>query len=269
MTLVANPRRIALEAIAEAIRPPPEINLLKWAQANMVFPAGEARPGPYDRSSFVYFDEMLKALGPDDPGPHRHPHGVAQIGKTVLGNVFALGAATVGRGTSWLIHPTIEGAARWSRMKSSPLMRSIPSVAAAFPQRARDAADAILYKERRDGLRRCSYRARTARPRCPGHRAVLARRRSREMGGERRRRSRGSGRQPRPSVRVRENLQDQHAADLSALQDHRNFLAGQPGAAARPVPALPAHARARMGQLPFRATRRSLFRVSELRRRNL
>ena len=141
MTLLANPRRIALEAIAEAIRPPSEINLLKWAEANIVFGAGEARPGPYDRRSFVYFDAVLEALGPNDPCRIVTLMASAQLGKTVLGTGFALGAATVGRGTVMIVHPSIEGASRWSRMKLSPMMRSIPSVAAAFPQRARDAAD--------------------------------------------------------------------------------------------------------------------------------
>src|SRR5208337_2498895 len=43
-------------------------------------------------------------------------------------------------------------AARYSRMKLSPLMRSIPVVSSLFPNRPRDAADAILFKERIDGL---------------------------------------------------------------------------------------------------------------------
>ena len=151
MTLL-NPERVVRLAIAEAVRPPPKVDLLRWAQENVVFEPGSAMPGPYDRRAFVYFDEVLKALGPDDPCRVVTLIGSAQLGKTVLGNIFSLGYGTAGRGTVMIIHPTIEGAARWSRMKLSPMMRSIWSVAAAFPQRARDAADSILYKERRDGL---------------------------------------------------------------------------------------------------------------------
>ena len=147
-----NPERVVRLAIAEAVRPPPKVDLLAWAEENIVFEPGSAMPGPYDRRSFVYFDEPLRALGPDDPCRVVTLMGSAQLGKTVLGNVFALGYGTAGRGTVMIIHPSIEGAARWSRMKLSPMMRSIPSVAAAFLQRARDAADSILYKERRDGL---------------------------------------------------------------------------------------------------------------------
>ena len=58
----------------------------------------------------------------------------------------------MGRGTVLIVHPGLEGASRWSRMKLSPMMRSIPIVASLFPNRPRDASDAILFKERIDGL---------------------------------------------------------------------------------------------------------------------
>jgi phage terminase large subunit GpA-like protein len=147
-----NPERVVRLAIAEAVRPPPKVDLLAWAEENVVFEPGSAMPGPYDRRAFVYFDEVFKALGPDDVCRIVTVKSSAQLGKTTVGNIFSLGYGTTGRGTVMIIHPSIEGAARWSRMKLSPMMRSIPSVAVAFPQRARDAADSILFKERRDGL---------------------------------------------------------------------------------------------------------------------
>jgi phage terminase large subunit GpA-like protein len=58
----------------------------------------------------------------------------------------------MGRGTTLIVHPTIENAARWSRMKLTPMMRRTPVVSPLFPQRPRDAADSVLYKERADGL---------------------------------------------------------------------------------------------------------------------
>ena len=76
----------------------------------------------------------------------------AQLGKTILGNIFALGSVAMGRGTTLIVHPTIENAARWSRMKLAPMMRRTPCVSALFPQRPRDAANSVLYKERADGL---------------------------------------------------------------------------------------------------------------------
>jgi phage terminase large subunit GpA-like protein len=57
-------------------------------------------------------------------------------------------------GTFLYAHPTDNNARRWSRMKLSPMMRATPIVAEQFPQRARDGADNVLFKERRDGLSR-------------------------------------------------------------------------------------------------------------------
>ena len=66
--------------------------------------------------------------------------------------MFALGSAVMGRGTVLIVHPTIDNAGRWSRMKLSPMMRSTPIVSAVFPPRTRDTADAVLFKERVDGM---------------------------------------------------------------------------------------------------------------------
>ena len=43
MTVLADPRRLADEAIAAA-QPPDPINYLQFAEANIVFPPGEPRP---------------------------------------------------------------------------------------------------------------------------------------------------------------------------------------------------------------------------------
>jgi len=150
--LTVNARTLADEAICTALRPGPPVDYLRFAEDNIVFPPGEPRPGPYDRRSFKYFDAILQALSPSDPCRIVTLCASAQIGKTILGNVFALGSVVMGRGTAMIVHPSIENAARWSRMKLSPMMHSIPAVNALFPQRQRAAADAILYKERIDGL---------------------------------------------------------------------------------------------------------------------
>lgn len=152
MSILANPRRLAHEAVAAALRPPEPIDYLQFAQANLVFGPGEPRPGPFDRKAFRYFDAILEALGPNNSCRIVTLCASAQIGKTILGNVFALGSVTMGRGTVLIVHPSLENAARWSRMKLQPMMRSITPVAALFPQRPRDAADAVLFKERIDGL---------------------------------------------------------------------------------------------------------------------
>jgi phage terminase large subunit GpA-like protein len=152
VTVLANPRRIAHEAMAAAWSPPPPVDYLQWATDNVIFAQGEPIPGPYNRANFPYFDEILKALSPDDPCRYVTFIGSAQVGKTVLGNIFALGSVVMGRGTTLVCHPTTDNALRWSKLKLQPMMRSIPVVQENFPQRPRDTSDALLYKERSDGL---------------------------------------------------------------------------------------------------------------------
>jgi phage terminase large subunit GpA-like protein len=152
VTILGNPRRLALEAMAAAWRPPDPIDYLRFAEDNIVFGPGEPRPGPWDRKAFGYFDEILRALGPGDPARIITLQASAQIGKTILGNVFALGSVVMGRATSLVVHPGLEGASRWSKMKLTPAMRGIPVVSALFPNRPRDASDSVLYKQRIDGL---------------------------------------------------------------------------------------------------------------------
>jgi phage terminase large subunit GpA-like protein len=123
VTALANPRRLAHEAMAAAWRPPEPIDYLRFATDHIVFGPGEPRPGPWDRKAFGYFDAILEALGPNDPARIVTLQASAQIGKTILGNVFALGSVVMGRGTSLVVHPGLEGASRWSKMKLVPAMR--------------------------------------------------------------------------------------------------------------------------------------------------
>ncbi len=152
MTVLADPRPLADEAIAAALMPPPPLDYLRFAEDNIVFGDGEPVPGPYNRAAFPYFDEILRALSPSDPARYVTLVASAQIGKTVLGNIFALGSVTMGRGTTLVCHPTIDNALRWSKLKLQPMMRSTPAVQEHFPQRSRDTSDSLLFKGRADGL---------------------------------------------------------------------------------------------------------------------
>jgi phage terminase large subunit GpA-like protein len=153
MMLIANAQRLGLETVAAALEPPPPVDLLAWAERNIVFDDGPF-PGRYSRQLFPFFDEVLKALGPDDPARFVTLCGSAQVGKTVLGLIFALGSMTVSRGSFLYVHPTSDNALRWSKMKLSVMMKSTAVVREQFPQRSRDSLASILYKERVDGLAR-------------------------------------------------------------------------------------------------------------------
>jgi len=149
---VANAERLALQTTADVIEPPPPVDFVQWAEQNIVFSKREGPfEGPYNRDLFGFFDEVLRALSPDDPCRTVTLKGSAQIGKTVVANVFTGGSMAMDPGDFLYVHPTEDNASRWSKLKLVPFIRSTAALSAIFPQRSRDGADSILFKERRDG----------------------------------------------------------------------------------------------------------------------
>ena len=146
---VTDPELLALEAMIAAIEPSPPVDYLSWAENNIVFTERESRfPGPYSRNLFPYFDEILRALSPDDPCRFVTVKGSAQVGKTVVGNIFVAGSIAMGPRDILVVHPTDDNASRWSKLKLAPMMRGTPTLARLFPEKSRDGGDSVLFKER-------------------------------------------------------------------------------------------------------------------------
>jgi phage terminase large subunit GpA-like protein len=142
-----------LEAIAAALVPPPVVDYVRWAEENIEFSKRESPfPGRYNRKLFPYFDAILGALSPDDPCRIVTLMGSAQIGKTVVANVFVGGSMAMDPCDFLFAHPTEDNARRWSRLKLKPFMRGTPALDRIFPERSRDGADSVFMKEHRDGL---------------------------------------------------------------------------------------------------------------------
>lgn len=151
--MLANAEVLALQSLAHAFEPPAPVDYLKWAERHIRFGEGESTfPGPYNRTLFPYFDDVLKALGPDDPCRFVTLMGSAQVGKTVIGNIFAGGSLAMASGNFLYVHPTDTNAELWSKMKFAPMLRAVPELQQKFPQKSRDGADSLSYKERNDGL---------------------------------------------------------------------------------------------------------------------
>ena len=148
-----NPERMAAEAVAAVFDPPPPIDFEAWATDNVVFSKRESPnyPGPYNSDLFCEFNEIFAALGPDDPCRTVTLMKSAQMGGTVVANVFTLGSMDLDPGDLMVVHPTADNAVRWSKMKLVPMLKSTTSMTKIFPQKARDGSDSILFKERVDG----------------------------------------------------------------------------------------------------------------------
>jgi len=152
MTMLFNPERLMYEALADACEPPPPVDYLAWAKDNIVFSERiSAFPGPYREDMFPFFSEILRALSPDDPCSIISLAKSAQVGGTVLANIFLLGTLDLDPCDFLYVHPTEENASRWSKTKLMPLLRETTSVRALFPEAGRDGGNSILYKERVDG----------------------------------------------------------------------------------------------------------------------
>ena len=148
---LANPYRIGLEAAAAVIEPPPPVDFLAWAETNVVFPEGSPFPGPYNRKKFPYFDEILRALSPDDPCRTVTIKKSAQIGGTVVANIFAGGSLAMDPCDFLYVHPTEENASRWSKIKLTAFIRDTPALKKLFSGVSRDGSDSVLFKQTVDG----------------------------------------------------------------------------------------------------------------------
>ena len=228
--LLGNAERLAVEAVAAALEPPPTLDLLAWAERNIVFDDGPFR-GPYSRMLFPFFDEVLRALSPADPCRFVSMTASAQVGKTALATIATLGWMSTSRGSFMVVHPTEDNAIRWARMKLSPMMKSTTIVRDLFPQRANGQLASILYKERKDGLARLLVTGANS-PASLSQVTIdaqvqddLSKFEANSMGDPEL-----DGDQPLARHRRRENFQDQHAVGLARLPHHAQLSRRQPRA---------------------------------------
>jgi phage terminase large subunit GpA-like protein len=150
---LANAGRLAMEALARVFEPPPPVDYLGWAEEHIVFSERESPfPGPFNVSLFPHVPEILKALSPDDPCRIVTLQGSAQIGKTVICNVFLGGSMAMDPCDFLVVHPTDDNAGRWSKLKLSPMLKGTAVLRDLFPEKSRDGGNSVLMKERRDGL---------------------------------------------------------------------------------------------------------------------
>ena len=149
---LANPDRVAAAVIARVVAPPPPVDLEQWAAANIVFGSDSPFPGPYNPERFPFFGEILDALGPDHPARTVVFKKSAQLGGTVLAQIFLGGCLDSDPGPFLYNHPTEPNAIRWSRTKWKPMVRGCQALKDILAAPAsREGGNSLLYQERRDG----------------------------------------------------------------------------------------------------------------------
>ncbi|WP_309628745.1 terminase gpA endonuclease subunit [Brevundimonas sp.] len=147
-----NPERMIAEAVAEVLEPPPPVDYRSWAIDNIEFSDRESPiPGKYNPELFPEFDEILRAASPEDPCRIVTLAKSAQLGGTILANIFTLGSLHMDPCDFLYTHPTDDNGRRWSKLKLKPMLRGTAALAALFPERSRDGGDSVMFKERADG----------------------------------------------------------------------------------------------------------------------
>lgn len=149
---LANPHREVAVVIAQAIAPPPPVDFNRWAVENVRFGAESPFPGPYNPDLFPYFSRPLEVLGPDHPTRVVVWQKSAQIGGTVLGQIFLGGSLDLDPCQFLYVHPTTDNAIRWVKTKWRAMIRQTTALKRLFPDStSRDGTNSTLYQERADG----------------------------------------------------------------------------------------------------------------------
>lgn len=136
----------------EVLEPPPPPDFNRWAVEHVVFGEESPFPGPYDPDRFPYFLRILDCLSPEHPSRIVTFMGSAQIGKSVLCQIFVAASQDLDPAPGIYYHPTEANAVEWARLKWRPMVRASARLKALFGEdRSRDGSQSMLYYERVDG----------------------------------------------------------------------------------------------------------------------
>ena len=137
--------------LIEILTPPP-LDLLHWATDNIRFGQESPFPGPFDPDRFPFYRRILEVLSPDHPARVVVLRGSAQIGKTVIGEIFLGGCQALDPAPFMVVHPTEGNVLRWIIGKWWPLVRNTAALAAIYDYRgSKEGGSSRAMQERRDG----------------------------------------------------------------------------------------------------------------------
>lgn len=140
------------DVMADVLEPPPPVDFNAWAVENLVFGQESPFPGPYDPVRFPFFARILDVLAPDHPARTVVLKKSAQLGGTVLAQIFLGAALDLDPGPFLYVHPTEGNGTRWARTKWRPMLRQTTALTKLFgTATTREGGNSTLYQERRDG----------------------------------------------------------------------------------------------------------------------
>src|SRR5690606_3401239 len=121
-----------------------------WAGENVVFGNESELSGKYQSKHFPFFRDVLECLPPSYPSREVVLVKSAQIGGTVVAQVFTGACLDLDPGPFAYIHPSLDNGKRWVRTKWSPFVRMSKTLRNAFESdRSRDSTNTTFHKERK------------------------------------------------------------------------------------------------------------------------
>lgn len=137
---------------AAAWRPAPPIDLNRWAVEHLEFGPESPFPGRYDPSRLPFFRRVLEVLAPDHPARNVTLLKSAQLGGTLLAQIFVAASMDLDPGGIMHVHPTESNATGYARTKWRPMIRSCRRLGEIFELRqSKEGGNSTLHQERRDG----------------------------------------------------------------------------------------------------------------------
>lgn len=138
--------------LAMAWRPPPAMDLNRWAEEYLEFGPESPFPGRYDPDRLPFFRRVLEVLGPDHPARNVTLLKSAQLGGTLLAQIFVAASMDLDPGGIMHVHPTESNATGFARTKLRPMIRSSRRLSEIFEARqSKEGGNSTLYQERKDG----------------------------------------------------------------------------------------------------------------------
>lgn len=124
----ADADEIVAGIIADALLPPPPVDLCAWIEDNIVFDHNEPIPGPYRLDNAPFFRRILEVLSPEHAGREVTLKKSAQLGGTILGDGFLLGWLDLVPTTLMCVHPSLPQGKLWVNNKIKPHVRKSESL---------------------------------------------------------------------------------------------------------------------------------------------
>ncbi len=127
--MYAQASEICWRALAEGLRPDPQLTISTWAEERRYVPSEtSARPGKWSNSVAPHLVEPMELLSPSSPVNRITILKSAQIGGTEI-ILNALGfIIDVAPGPTMVVHPTLSAGKAWSKEKLDPNIEGNPAL---------------------------------------------------------------------------------------------------------------------------------------------